>query len=222
MNKESAIIQSRQTYLVPIVAGLAAAIALATVIYLERRHLAGWQLSAGQSHMWEIILKAGAGFLAISGALIAVLKYLDDKIHSTEIARREARKDLSVKQQEVYFRLLNATSTIGNEIKGTAVRIEAEKNFWRMYWGEIVMVEDPAVAVAVDAFSDALWDQPDNSVQLLNLSMNLARACRASLGDTWKVIQKGLPPSNNVEQKRSTPALTITEGIYGVGENEGR
>ena len=194
----------QNSYLVPIASGIAFAVAVAVLLYLERSYLASWKLVADQGRIWEIILKAVAGFLAISGAIIAVLRYLDDKVHSTEIARREARKDFSVKQQEVYFKLIDATSTIANETKGTADRSAAEDRFWRLYWGEIVMVEDDAVAAEVDSFSDALWDEPDNSVRMLNGSMNLARACRESLGETWKVVQATIPGISEDRSRRDT------------------
>jgi hypothetical protein len=197
----------KRSYLTPVASGLLIALAVAILVYSDRSHLSSWKLGSDQSRMWEIIFKAVAGFLGILAALVAALKYIDDKVHATEVARREARKEFSSKQQDVYFRLINATSMIGNEVIGTADRVSAEKAFWRIYWGEIVMVEDPNVAVSVDAFSDALWDVPGNSVRLLNLSMNVARACRDSLGDTWKVEQDDLPESSLVKQQKSTPAL---------------
>jgi hypothetical protein len=168
----------KSPYLYPVACSFLVALAMASIIYGDRSHRANWKLGSDQAKMWEIILKAVTGFLGILAALVAALKYIDDKVHATEVARREARKEFSSKHQDVYFRLITTTSTIGNEVSGTADRIAAEKAFWRIYWGEIVMVEGPQVAVSIDAFSDALWDAPGNSVQLLNLSMDLARACR--------------------------------------------
>ena len=142
--------------------------------------------------------------MGITAALIAALKYLDEKVNATKIALREARKDFSAKQQEVYFKLLDTTSTVANETVGTDDRRAAEKRFWRLYCGEIIMVEDGAVAKAVDLFSDALWEEPNNSVKMLNMSMDIARACRDSLGETWKVTQVAIPAITDDRSKRDT------------------
>ena len=163
-------------------------------VYLNRAHLAHWQLSPEQDHIWEVILKAIAGYLALSGALIAVL-------HSTEIARREARTDFSVKQQDVYFRLVEAMSTVANEVRGTAERLAVEKRFWRLYWGEVVLVEDGLVAESIAKYSVALWHHPDDSENLSVQSMHVARACRNSLGKTWAVEQTELPSSSFMGEK---------------------
>ena len=44
------------------------------------------------------------------------------------------------------------------------------------------MVADDQVGAAVNSFSEALSDDPDNGIRLRNASMDLAKACRKSLG----------------------------------------
>jgi hypothetical protein len=133
----------------------------------------------------ELSLKAIGGFVALSGALLAVWKYLDEKRKANETAASEARKPFSAKQLEIYLDLVNTTAFISNRMD------EAEweptvKHFWVLFWGGIPMVADEGVAKAVDDFADTITDPPDG-IAMRNASMNLARACRFSLGESWDV-----------------------------------
>jgi len=184
-----------KSYLVPVVGGATFLIAVSFFVFLDQKALAMWALSAGQARIWDIILKAFAGFLAISGALIAALKYLDDKAHATEIARREASKDFFAKRQEVYFRLVQSMSEIMNQNPGSPGWGPAVAAFWEIYWGEIGLVSDKAVADAVETFSDALWNYKGDEETLSGLGKATVRACRTSLGETWNVEQASIPKS---------------------------
>jgi len=62
------------------------------------------------------------------------------------------------------------------------LRQDAETQFEYLYYGAVPMVADDQVARAVDAFVIALDQTPDDKIVLSNLSMDLARACRRSLG----------------------------------------
>jgi hypothetical protein len=185
-----------KSYLVPILSGVTLLIALLLFVFLDRKTLAQWTLSEGQVRIWDIILKAFAGYMAISGALIAALKYLDDKANATEIARREASKDFFAKRQEVYFRLVQSIAEIINHDPGDPEWNPAKEAFWKIYWGEIGLVSDKYVAEAVETFSDALWNHEKNDEEALSeLGKAIVRACRISLGETWNVEQVSIPKS---------------------------
>jgi hypothetical protein len=101
--------------------------------------------------------------------------------------------------------LCPTTATVATEEPEAPDRMTAEDKFWRIYWGEVVMVEDEDVAKAVDASSNVLYDQPKNGVGLLNASMNIACACRESLGETWKVQQRPLPAVSKTRSRKVPP-----------------
>jgi hypothetical protein len=149
--------------------------------------------------------------IAVAGGLWAFYKYLRDKrdtfdkelrdksdalgkelalkAQANETAKIESQKPFSAKQQEVYFDLLSTTSLIANRItepKADRERAKAIEHFWVLFWGPLPVVADRNVAVAADTFSDAL-KSPMNFVPLRNASMDLARACRAALGDAWNL-----------------------------------
>jgi len=63
----------------PSAIGFFAGVAVVLVFFYLSGELKNWHLDGDQGRIWEIILKAIAGLLALSGAIVAVLKYLDDK-----------------------------------------------------------------------------------------------------------------------------------------------
>jgi hypothetical protein len=134
----------------------------------------------------EFILKAIASVIALIGAYLAIVKYLDEKRKANETAKVESQKPFSTKQQEIYFDLLLATSTIANRPPDNPKREEASMHFWDLFWGALPMVATQEVAIAADAFSVVLTEQKYNDVGLRNASMDLARACRLSLGEAWR------------------------------------
>lgn len=134
-------------------------------------------------------MRAVASSLAIIGAYVAVIKYLDEKRKANETAKIDSQKPFSAKQQEVYFDLLSTTSLIANRItdpNADPERAKAMEHFWVLFWGALPVVANKDVAIAADAFSVAL-DKPMDFVPLRNASMDLARACRSALGTAWNI-----------------------------------
>jgi hypothetical protein len=86
-----------------------------------------------------------------------------------------------------------ATSDVAARI-ATAVDYPANeiKEFWRKYYGKLVIFEDETVAVAMKSFGDGLSKKgkesfnPDTQDKnLLKLSLTLAGACRDLIKATW-------------------------------------
>lgn len=167
-----------------LLAWIFAAVAIAIVVallFLERDHLSVLNLSPPQAAFWDIVLKGIGGVVALGGAALALTKYFDEKVKENRTALIEAQKPFYSKRQEVYYDLVSATACIGTRDRQDQLRIEAEDKFWQLFWGVIPMITDDQVGVAINAFSIAL-DTPDDGILLRNKSMELARACRKSLG----------------------------------------
>jgi len=143
--------------------------------------LSGLSLTKEQADYWDIVIKAVGGGIALAGAFLGASKYLAETARSNEAALVEAHKPFMQKRQEVYYDLVRATATIGNKAVDDPARIEAEAQFWLLFWGALPLVADLQVGGAVNRFSEAL-DNPQDGVELRNASMDLAQACRASLG----------------------------------------
>jgi hypothetical protein len=151
----------------------------------------------------EFIVRAATAAVAVVGVPLAVMKYLNEKKKGNETAQIEARKPFSAKQQEIYFDLVSTTSLISNGNSDDLDHAKAREHFWILFWGALPMVATKEVAVAADAFSVALEDLT-NDVALRNASMDLARACRRSLGKSWDVYMDDFDVS-----KASTATETL-------------
>lgn len=144
--------------------------------------------------VWDLVIKGVGGALALSGALIAVYRYLDDRSKAIEASLLEARKPFLERRQAIYVDLIEATATIGSiEDYAEPISVLAERRFWAVYWGTLPLVTDEAVSRLVDEFSELLADHNHEWVRLRNLSMGIARACRASMG-----FDPPLPPPGDV------------------------
>lgn len=132
---------------------------------------------------FEATAKIVASVVALLGAYVTIAKYLQEKRKANESARIEAAKPFSTKQQEIYLELVKTTAILSNR-QGHPEWEEAAKNFWVMFWGVIPMVADRGVAVAIDQFA-ATFDKVEDEIAMRNASMDLARACRKSLGESW-------------------------------------
>jgi hypothetical protein len=144
----------------------------------------------------KFILEAIASLITLVGAFLAILKYLDEKQKANVTARTESQKPFSAKQQEIYFDLLSTTALISNGNPDDLDHAKAREHFWILFWGALPMVATEDVAAKVDAFSIAL-DNPQDGIRLRNASMDLARACRRSLGEAWNIRLQEFPKSKN-------------------------
>lgn len=66
----------------------------------------------------------------------------------------------------------------------------ARNSFWKLYYGPLCLVEDQKVEQAMINFNDALGESSfssKNTKLLSDLSLELAFACRNSIGTDWRV-----------------------------------
>lgn len=111
-----------------------------------------------------------------------------------EKAENEYRRPLWEKQLNYYLDATQAASTIATlrndqtEL-GKMEWLKARMRFWQLYYGELVVVEDPSVSQAMVNFGKCLRDYEDERCdqrQLQKLSLELAKVCRNSVSASWK------------------------------------
>lgn len=111
-----------------------------------------------------------------------------------EKAENEYKRPLWEKQLDYYFEATRAAATLAVLRNEEAESSQAEwqkarTRFWELYYGELAIVEDQAVSQAMVVFGKCLrdyeFDQCDQK-QLKHLSLELASACRNSVGKSWK------------------------------------
>lgn len=133
--------------------------------------------------------------LAILGFLFAFFQYGEQQKANRKaeegqfeqerrLRDREFMKPLWEKQLATYFEASEAAATIATTSDPNE-RARAENKFWMLYEGPLIIIESPAVAVAMKTFGSALSAQTNQSPKptkdLRDLSRELASAFQESL-----------------------------------------
>lgn len=104
-----------------------------------------------------------------------------------EQTAKEFRKDFYQRQLEYYAEATKATATLATEKKGSPDYLEARKNFYRLYWGKLSIVEDKSVEKRMVEFEELLrqYESGDASADLQQASYRLARDARKNTLEVW-------------------------------------
>jgi hypothetical protein len=134
--------------------------------------------------MTQIEINTATMAVGILTAMFAIVSYGLTK-------RSEFRKRFWEEQLEVYKRTCVAASSIATASAITCV-VKERETFWRLYWGELSILESKGVKTAMEAFGDQLRiveAAKSSPKSLEQLSYRLARACRVSLEKTWAPVR---------------------------------
>ncbi len=99
--------------------------------------------------------------------------------------RIEATKPFLELQLKLYTEATQVAAVIATS-EDREERRRATARFWRLYWGELALVEDTNVEKAIKALGDGLGTSAVKE-QLEQLSLSLAHACRISLDRSWGI-----------------------------------
>ena len=97
----------------------------------------------------------------------------------------EYRRPLWERQIAVYFEATTAAGLLVSSEDATQLAA-AERDFWKLYYGPMALVEDIGVERAMVNFGQCLRKGCEVT-QLRTRALALAHACRKSLGESWAV-----------------------------------
>ena len=128
--------------------------------------------------------------VAVSGFLWGVAQYVreQDKIHAA--AEREFMKPWLESQREIYLQALSFAATAANSDK-PADRTQAAYEFWRLYYGKMVLIETKPVSNAMGKFGNCL--KPLGACtpeQMNNLTLKLGSTMAGSMAATANMTYK--------------------------------
>lgn len=126
----------------------------------------------------EELLKMGVILGAVISFLWGVLTYFDAR-------KLESTRPFLEKQLALYSEASRTTSIISTS-KNNEEIIMAKEKFWKLYWGELAMVENRDVEQAMKKFGDALEKDANQNI-LQQYSLQVAKACRYSLDKSWGI-----------------------------------
>lgn len=155
--------------------------------------------------MWDQIIKSITAGVAVIGALIAVFNYLHSRDKEVAEAMEARRKEIVVAkrqsqqpflslQLQLYDEATKVAADLANLPKDEAKWSDAKARFLQLFWGELVLVEDAAVATAMGKVRDALvkFEKDGNQAPLIPAARDLAEACRQSVERSWDYELPGL------------------------------
>lgn len=128
-------------------------------------------------------------FLKLVTPIGAVIAFLVGIYHYKDTKTQEFKKEFWLKRYELYQEVNDLTSEIANTTD--SIRYDSlSREFWTLYWGKSILLEDKHVFHAMQSFGTSLKKEiePDSMKALQNKSMLLGHACRLSLKETWEPI----------------------------------
>lgn len=136
-----------------------------------------------------------ASTLAVAGFLFGVMQYVGQEKASRDAAFQQGRRDsesrdrefmkpLWEKELELYFRATTAAATIATT-KDRPKRDAAEREFWELYEGPLIVVESHSLSGAMKAFGQCLngSDQCDEA-ELRNRSRVIGSAVQEAIQES--------------------------------------
>lgn len=130
--------------------------------------------------------------LVFAGLIFAVIKFAKEK-------QREFKKRFFEEQLKVFTDAVDFAAIISLHDKNEDEYIMAAKNFNRLYWGKMCIVEDQEVEAEMVKFKRLLDEynkENDRSrlegikAQLQQAALRLAHTCRNTTLQTWEIKSK--------------------------------
>lgn len=155
------------------------------------------RMDVAASRFWSTLISAlallGAGF----AAYISLVQYFDtrEKEQKTfdlqvQTARIEAKKPFYAKYLDLCTEATNAAAIIAST-SDSKKRAAGESDFWRLYWGQLAIVEDPQVESAMVVFGRCLHGECDKDKEFL--ALDIAHSCRNGISAKWDLTLEALP-----------------------------
>ncbi len=130
-----------------------------------------------ESRFDDIMRYIAAGSVILGGAL-GLWQYFDT-------AQKSYRQPLWDRQITVYFEAANTVGLMAATDE-PAIREKAEKDFWRLFYGPMALIQDHEVELAMIDVAKCIKADCDQGM-LRPKSLHLAHTCRRSLGESWSV-----------------------------------
>lgn len=168
---------------------------------LENRKLKIELEKALNPNLWDRIGRLSpllATLLAVVGFLFGVWQYVDQQEagrkagqlqeqRELEARDRDFMKPLWEKELELYFRAANVVATIATT-RDSSKRGAAEAEFWRLYQGPLVVVENKALSGAMVHFGNCLnGTEKCTSDELVSRSRALASTIQGTIEESARL-----------------------------------
>jgi hypothetical protein len=147
-------------------------------------------MDAESYRVLDLVVKGLTVLLAVIGGSIGMWKYFDT-------SKKEFRRPYWERQLSLYFEVTTAAATLASIDSGKIgaanreeLRAQALEKFWQLYYGPLEIVTDEQVTKSIMEFKKCLIERQAGHLTPRDLeiqSLELARACRSSIGESWNI-----------------------------------
>jgi hypothetical protein len=147
---------------------------------------------------WDAAAKL-AGILAlVAGGVWSVWLYHQTAKQQAASAQIESQKPFSAKRLELYEKLVMLTAAVAQPDSPLTVRRAKRQELDEIVNGPLALVAQDKIFVALRDFYTCLDNRRCTKGSLALYSRNIARACRTSIEESWKVSLPPVPASDTL------------------------
>jgi len=132
----------------------------------------------------DAVAKIITAIAVICGGAFATYQYFSNREYQLTTARIEAQKPFLDKRLQLYLDATTAAATIATSKNESEVE-KAKEQFWKLYLGPMIVVQDPTVENPMRQFADCLQDSKKCDAPIAELARGLAQTCNRSLTRDW-------------------------------------
>jgi hypothetical protein len=147
---------------------------------------------------WDTLTKVSGIVALLAGGLWAVWVNHQTAEQQASSARIDAQKPFSGKRLEIYDKLATLTAFVAQTDLPPSVRKSKRQELDQLVNGPLALVAQEKVFVALLDFYRCLDDRACKKGSLALYSRNVARACRASIEESWNVKLPPVPSSDKL------------------------
>jgi hypothetical protein len=147
---------------------------------------------------WDTLTKVSGIIALLAGGLWAVWVNHQTAQQGANSAQIDAQKPFSAKRLDLYEKLATLTASVAQADLPASMRKSKRQELDQLVNGPLALVGQEKVFVALVEFYRCLDDRVCKKGSLGLYSRNVARACRSSLEESWKVSLPPVPSSDKL------------------------
>jgi len=145
---------------------------------------------------WDSATKFAGIVALVAGGLWSVWIFHQTAQQQANAAEIDARKPFAAKRLEVYEKIVNLTAAIAQPDLPQQIRRAKRQELEQIVNGPLALVAQDKLFAAILDFYKCADNRQCRKGSLGVYSRNVARACRSSLEESWKISLPPVPTSD--------------------------
>lgn len=145
---------------------------------------------------WDAATKLAGVIALLAGGVWSVWIFHQTAKQQAAAAEIDARKPFAAKRLDVYEKIVALTAAIAQPDLPQQIRRAKRQELEQIVNGPLALVAQDKLFVAINEFYKCADNRQCRKGSLGLYSRNVARACRTSLEDSWKINLPPVPSSD--------------------------